>query len=504
MLKNAPVAIGETLAGKYRIERVLGEGAMGVVVAATHLQLEQLVAIKFLLAEAMKRDELVARFAREARVLAKLTGEHVGRVIDVGTTDDGAPFMVMEYLDGRDLEQELEARGALPIAEAVDYLLEATEAIAEAHAHGIVHRDLKPANLFLAKKAKNAVTVKVLDFGISKSTAESAKQQGLTHDRAIMGSPLYMSPEQLSRAADADVRSDVWSLGVILYELTTAKLPFGGETMPQLLTAVLHGEPTPLLEARPDAPPGLAVVIERCLEKDPARRFRDVAGLARALEPYGNPRAALSVERIHAALPAPAPPSLGVALPPPPSHERISIQPPGRPSLPKNMALASTASSASLAGLAPVPLALPLPPASRRLYVALGGIGLALVALGIVSQRRHASAAGMEASADAAVPASLGPESVGRVAAWPSTSGSARSASASATSAEAAASAATPDTPGSMPVPWPSTAALPAPTSAASSLSPSRPVHASPGHANMAAAPPSPPPTEQHWKPALK
>jgi serine/threonine protein kinase len=268
---SMPVAIGETLAGKYRIERVLGEGGMGVVVAATHLQLEQLVAIKFLLAAAVKNEELVTRFAREARVLAKLDGEHVGRVIDVGQTDDGSPYMVMEYLDGRDLEKELEARGALPIAEAVDYVLQAIEAIAEAHNHGIVHRDLKPANLFLARKTNGGTSVKVLDFGISKNTKEDVRESGLTKASAVMGSPLYMSPEQLSRASDADQRSDVWSLGVILYELTTTKLPFDGDSMPQLLTAVLHGKPTALLTARRRGSPPSSSAASRRIRRAATR-----------------------------------------------------------------------------------------------------------------------------------------------------------------------------------------------------------------------------------------
>ncbi len=488
---SMPVAIGETLAGKYRIERVLGEGGMGVVVAATHLQLEQVVAIKFLLAAAVKNEELVARFAREARVLAKLEGEHVGRVIDVGQTDDGSPYMVMEYLDGRDLEKELEARGALPIAEAVDYVLQAIEAIAEAHNHGIVHRDLKPANLFLAKKTNGGTSVKVLDFGISKDTKQDVRESGLTKASAVMGSPLYMPPEQLSRASDADQRSDVWSLGVILYELTTTKLPFEGDSMPQLLTAVLHGKPTALLTARPDAPPGLATIIERCLEKDPARRYQDVAGLARALGPYGNQRAALSVERIHAALPFAFPPTV------PPtrqSEERISVDVPSLGGFPRNAAFASTAASS----MAPEKLARQAATLKMRvekkprpgMYAALGGAGAVLLIAGVVTQRHVSSAASSAGAVDA-----------GRIE-GPSTSSSATAApTASATGAPSDSAA-----PNSLPVPSPSSPSPASPAASGSAAISPRPARSAPPRANMpgSSTPPPAPSHDSHWTPALK
>src|SRR5512132_1665322 len=209
---NVPVE-GEVLAGKYRVERILGKGGMGVVVAAMHLQLGQRVAIKSLLEDATQ--ETVSRFIREARAAVRLKSEHTARVLDVGDLPDGAPYMVMEYLDGNDLSHLLRSGGALPTADAVLYVLHACEAMAEAHSIGIIHRDLKPANLFLTRGADGAPTIKVLDFGISKLMHE---QQGedevqLTRTSALLGSPLYMSPEQLRSAREATVQSDIWSLG---------------------------------------------------------------------------------------------------------------------------------------------------------------------------------------------------------------------------------------------------------------------------------------------------
>ncbi len=293
-MDGAPVAEGDVLAGKYRIERVLGEGGMGVVVAATHLDLHQRVALKFLKPEALENKEIVARFAREARAAAKIQSEHVARVIDVGTLETGSPYMVMEYLEGRDLGAVLEERGAIPAVEAVGYVLQACEALAEAHAAGIVHRDLKPANLFLAARAGQRTVVKLLDFGISKSTGKP-DEVSLTRTTAVMGSPQYMSPEQMTSAKLADARSDIWALGVMLYQLITGDPPFIAETMPEMIAAVLMQQP-----ATPDVakcPPELSAVLLRCLEKAPAKRYQTVAELALALTPFAPPEQRVSAER---------------------------------------------------------------------------------------------------------------------------------------------------------------------------------------------------------------
>jgi eukaryotic-like serine/threonine-protein kinase len=301
-----PVSEGEILAGKYRVERVLGVGGMGVVVAALHLQLDERVAIKFLLPEALTNAEAVARFAREARAAVKIKSQHVARVIDVGTLETGAPYMVMEFLKGQDLSNHLRQSGALPIADAVDFVLQACEALAEAHALGIVHRDLKPANLFLTTLADGSPCVKVLDFGISKVTnpGASGPDLGMTKTQAVMGSPLYMSPEQMASSRDVDGRADIWAIGTILYELVTGRVPFNADTMPQLCAMILQHPPDPPRSLRPDVPDGLTQVMLRCLEKDRTRRFANVAELAAALAPFGSRAAARSAERVSRVLSA--------------------------------------------------------------------------------------------------------------------------------------------------------------------------------------------------------
>jgi len=231
---------GDILADKYRIERVLGAGGMGMVVAAHHLQLDERVAIKLLLPQTLANAEAVARFAREARAAVKIKSEHVARMIDVSSLPDGAPYLVMEYLDGEDLAHWVSTRGALPIELAVELVLQACEALAEAHSLGIVHRDLKPANLFCIRRADGLLSIKVLDFGISKVTALSASgpEMGMTKTSSVMGSPLYMPPEQMKSARDADTRSDIWAIGAILYELVTARTPFKAESFAELVLKV--------------------------------------------------------------------------------------------------------------------------------------------------------------------------------------------------------------------------------------------------------------------------
>ncbi|MEO8903019.1 MAG: protein kinase, partial [Polyangiaceae bacterium] len=289
----------QLIAGKYRIERVLGRGGMGVVVAAHHVVLDQVVAIKFLLPEALGSAEAVARFEREARAAVKIQSEHVARVTDVGRLETGAPYMVMELLRGRDLEVLLRERGPLPLTDVADYVLQAGEAIAEAHGLGIVHRDLKPPNLFLTERADGSSCIKVLDFGISKLTsANSSGDQGMTSTSAVMGSPLYMSPEQLMSARDVDMRTDIWALGVICFELLTGKLPFEAETLPQLCMAISLSAPTPLRSYRPDLPLEVEAMVLRCLNKDPGKRYATVAAFAADLVKFAPQHARLSAERI--------------------------------------------------------------------------------------------------------------------------------------------------------------------------------------------------------------
>jgi serine/threonine-protein kinase len=294
---SLPVRIGDVVAGKYRIERVLGRGGMGFVVAATHLQLDQKVALKFLLPEVAANPEVVSRFVREARAAVKIQSEHVARVLDVGSAESGAPFMVMEYLRGTDLAQLVEGRGALAVPEAVGYVLQACEAIAEAHSVGVVHRDLKPANLFLAERPSGKPMVKVLDFGISKAPM-SMTDAALTKPTTMMGSPSYMSPEQMVAAETVDVRTDIWALGVVLYELLTGRLPFVANTMPELVGAVLQRTPEPIAMVRDDVPSEIQAIVDRCLSKERDGRYPNVAELAAALAPLGPPRSDLSLERI--------------------------------------------------------------------------------------------------------------------------------------------------------------------------------------------------------------
>jgi serine/threonine protein kinase len=290
---------GDVLAGKYRVEKVLGEGAMGVVVAAMHVHLGERVALKFLKPELAGNQEVVARFLREAQSAVRIKGEHIARVSDVGTLESGAPYMVMEYLTGSDLGAVIEKRGKLDIPHAVDCVIQACDALAEAHSLGIVHRDLKPSNLFLTARPDGSALVKVLDFGIAKLLNNDPSKPPLTANGAVIGSPVYMSPEQLLGKKTVDARSDVWQLGVILYELLSGECPFDGKTMADIMLAIGVHPAKPLREVRPDAPPELEALIGRCLEKDAAKRLPDVAALAEGLLPFATTRRAqVSVEHI--------------------------------------------------------------------------------------------------------------------------------------------------------------------------------------------------------------
>lgn len=306
---------GDILAEKYRVERVLGQGGMGVVVLAEHIELRERVAIKFLLDTPADNAELAERFLREARAAVSIKSEHVVRVIDVGRLPTGAPYMVMEYLEGEDLSQRL-LGGRVPIEDAVDYVIQSCEAMNVAHRSGIVHRDLKPANLFLTHRPDGSALIKVLDFGISKVKSTDAAQLSLTHTQAMMGSPLYMSPEQMRSSKDVSPAADIWSLGVILHELIAGDVPFTGSTFPEVLVQVMSEPPPRLRALRPEVSEGLEAVVLRCLAKDPADRYSSVAALGVALTPFASPRTLGLQARLRGSVsrPAPAPAAPAVQL----------------------------------------------------------------------------------------------------------------------------------------------------------------------------------------------
>jgi serine/threonine-protein kinase len=291
---------GELIAAKYEVERVLGIGGMGVVLAARHVQLGQRVAIKFMHAEAARDPSAAGRFLREARAAVALTSEHVTRVLDVGTLESGAPYMVMEYLAGVDLGDMLKERGPMEVVDAVGVILQACEAIAEAHAVGIVHRDLKPSNLFVSARRDGTTVIKVLDFGISKAvdfnTVGDAKN--LTASGLVMGSPCYMSPEQVRSAKAVDARADIWALGAIAFELVTGARPFEGETLGETFARILSDATPTVRQYRPDVPAGFSSVVGQCLERRLEDRIQSVGDLASKLLPFGSPEMAGSVERI--------------------------------------------------------------------------------------------------------------------------------------------------------------------------------------------------------------
>lgn len=329
--ERARYHVGSTIAGRYRVERPIGEGAMGAVALARHVTLDEAVAVKFLPPELRRDPVAIARLSREAKALARIKSDHVCRVLDVGVTLSVGPYMVMEYLEGEDLGELLEKEGPLPVARAVECMLQVCEALTVAHTAGIVHRDIKPQNLFLARHGQFE-TLKILDFGIAEDSCPGAEsleappESGVAMSRvrqetARYGTPAYMSPERVRNDSGVDHRSDIWSVGVVLHELVTGRAVFDAATLEETCAKIVGGDPIELEPSEVMLPPSLRVIVGRCLERDPDRRFQTVEELAAALAPIasmherfrGRSTGAFSrqlieeLARSHAALPAPAP-----------------------------------------------------------------------------------------------------------------------------------------------------------------------------------------------------
>jgi len=356
---------GTVVAEKYRVEKEIGRGGFGIVVKAKHLTLEQSVAIKILTkGDGNEADyaEDAARFRREAKAIARLRGEHVVRILDVDALPEGAPYIVMEHLEGQTLHHVTYTRGPLAIEEAVDYAIQILAALAEAHSVGIVHRDLKPANVFLARGAQGVSVVKVLDFGVSKLGGESVSQH-MTRTGAVIGTVAYMAPEQMLDAKRVDGRADLFSVAEILYEALTKQLPFGAVSAPTIVTSILSKPPTPLSAHRPDIPAALEAIMLQCLEKDAAKRFQTAIDLALALEPFASRRARSALDYLHrAALPSgPAAP----AADPPPRARALSVPPPHARGRPPSLA--------------------PPPPAAANNTIVIAAFVAATVVLGIIA-----------------------------------------------------------------------------------------------------------------------
>ncbi len=294
--------VGEIVQEKFLLESCIGSGGMGVVFQGEHLLLQTRIALKCLRTELLGDAGALARFLQEARLAASIENEHSTRIHDVGTTADGVPYIVMEYLRGTALDEHLERIGPLPVADAVTIVLQVLSVLAEAHGKGLVHRDLKPANLFLQERSSGELWIKVMDFGISKHTGEApAPRLGITTPHSLLGSPQYMSPEQLRDSSTVDHRSDIWSVGVVLYELLAGAVPFDAESLADLCAIVLDRDPAPLRKVRGDVPPGLEAVLRKTLAKDPAERPQNVGELALLLAPYAPESARAAVGGINAA-----------------------------------------------------------------------------------------------------------------------------------------------------------------------------------------------------------
>jgi serine/threonine protein kinase len=306
--REEDVPQGTILADKYRVERVLGAGGMGVVVQVTGVGSAEVSALKFL-RPSVARDPIAAkRFLREAAAAGRIQSPHVVRISDVGELASGSPYLVMEYLEGTTLDRLLAGGKRIALEQACDLALQAAEGLAAAHAMGVLHRDIKPANLHIGRGPDGEDLLKIADFGVSKILdPEDPEGPSLTRTQTSVGSPLYMSPEQMRSARTADFRADQWSLGAVVYRMATGHLPFDAKSLPRLCVQVLQADFMPVKDRCPDLPVELAAAVERCLRLLPDERFADIAAFAEALAPFAVPRGRDRALRCRAILHFPQP-----------------------------------------------------------------------------------------------------------------------------------------------------------------------------------------------------
>jgi len=358
-----PVRVGDLLAGKYRVERVHRRGALGLTLEAMHTQLGQRVAVRLLSADPKAYPEAAARFLRGARLAVQFQNEHTARIIDVGSLESGAPYIVAELLMGSDLNRVLRVRDSLPVPEAVDFILQAAEGLAEAHAHNVVHRNLKPTNLFLTRR-DGVRRVAVLDFGISEDPlSDTAINLGSTHGAVKALS--YLAPEQIREPATVDARADIWALGAILHEMLTGSPMHEATTTPALLAMIAADPPVPLTHLRPEVPVELEAVVQRAVAKDREARYSNLAEFAEALRPFASEEGDESIQRITKVL----------------ARRPTRSLPPPLPGAPRSNAIVHVARSSK----APAAVAPSSPSKTRRwTELALTGAGLAAAgALGV-------------------------------------------------------------------------------------------------------------------------
>jgi serine/threonine-protein kinase len=279
--------VGAVLSGKYRVLKELGAGGMGTVYLAEHVEIGRRVAVKVLNSAFAGQSDAVNRFQREARAAAQIGHPNIVEILDMGRTDEGVPYMVMELLEGEDLLKLMGRTGRIPPGQAVDIVVQVLSAIGVAHAIGIIHRDLKPENVFLARRGARTDFVKVLDFGVAKfHDAISSTSGRLTRDGTLVGTPAYMSPEQARGSKKVDARSDLYAVGVVMYEMLSSRLPHSGESYNEMIVAIAGTEPPGLSTVAPWVPPGLSKVVARAMARDPDARFQTASQMSDALQPF--------------------------------------------------------------------------------------------------------------------------------------------------------------------------------------------------------------------------